>query len=54
MAERIKCAECGKFIPYDDMVSVPPAAKFFFEPESEFGREICEWVCAKCVKKDGV
>lgn len=44
--ERIKCAGCGRFIPYSDMES--GAAHFRFEPDSHKGPEICEWTCTKC------
>lgn len=47
---RINCSSCGRFIPHADMNS--GAAKFYFEPDSHKGPEICEWTCATCAIKE--
>lgn len=47
----IKCAACGKFIPYADMADGGPA-RFAYEPLSEFGPEVVEWTCATCSEKE--
>lgn len=46
----IKCAACGKFIPYADMQS--GRASFRHEPSSHFGPEVSEWTCAICEKRE--
>lgn len=47
----IKCADCGKFIPYDDMAR--GLASHYFEPSNHFGPEISEWTCNACVIEEG-
>lgn len=46
----IKCASCGKFIPYKEMKD-GGGAKYFYEPDSEYGHEISEWTCKACTDK---
>lgn len=42
----VKCAECGKFIPVDSILD--GAARYHFEPLSELGPEVGEWICLSC------
>ncbi len=44
--KQIKCAECGRFISYEDK-----KAKVYFEPDSDRGPEVVGWTCGKCVSK---
>jgi hypothetical protein len=46
----IRCADCGKFIPTTQLVD--DSARFFYQPDSEYGHEISEWTCAGCVQKE--
>ena len=43
-----RCVECGQFIA-DKML---PACHLHFEPLNEFGPEVCEWHCWKCVEQN--
>lgn len=43
----IKCVYCGRFISHADMQT--GEALFSFEPLSEFGPEVSEWTCRRCV-----
>lgn len=45
-----KCDGCGRFISYEEMES--GEAQFHFEPDSHFGPEVSEWVCAACLSKE--
>ena len=47
VVRQAKCAVCGRFISYAQM-GEGGKATFYFEPDSHFGPEICEWTCAKC------
>ena len=44
-----KCDCCGKFLSYDEMED---GARFYFEPLNEFGPEVIEWTCLKCIQKE--
>ena len=46
----LKCAACGKFIPYSQM-GEDGGARFHFVPDNEFGPEVAEWTCARCMEK---
>jgi hypothetical protein len=46
----IKCAGCGRFVSLAEMQD--DSAVFHFEPDSHFGPEVSEWVCAACAAKD--
>lgn len=46
----IKCVSCGRFIGYAAMQS--GRAAFEYTPDSEFTREVCDWRCAECEKRD--
>lgn len=46
----IKCADCGKFIPYADMES--GLASFEYTPDSDRSTELCLWICNACVIKE--
>jgi hypothetical protein len=50
----VKCAVCGKFIPYSDLDEREEGsrANFYFEPLSEYGPEVMEWICASCAAPD--
>lgn len=43
---QIKCNECGKFIPRNDIIN--NTAKYKFVPDSQFGPEKSYWVCQRC------
>jgi hypothetical protein len=45
-----KCCSCGRFIGYDEM-GEGGTASFYFEPDSDRGREISEWTCGACVAR---
>lgn len=47
MTDGIHCAACGRYMSYADMQS--GAAQCYFEPLSEFGPEVIEWTCARCL-----
>lgn len=53
MASEIKCADCGRYIPYGEMEAGGPA-RFEYTPLSEFTREKCEWTCGPCNTPDPV
>jgi hypothetical protein len=42
----IKCVECGKFVPYNEMKD---GAIFYHEPDNEYGPEVNEWTCHRCI-----
>jgi hypothetical protein len=44
----IKCAECGSFIGYREIDA--SEARHHFEPLSEFGPEVSEWICGRCIR----
>ena len=48
----IKCAECGTFVATDEMTD--GRAKFHYEPETEFGHELTEWVCERCIQRSAM
>ena len=41
-----RCVECGQFVPYDDFIT-GKATNILLTPESEFGYETYEVLCAK-------
>ena len=45
LADRIRCAECGKFLAVEQL----PHARHRFEPDSHFGPEISEWTGPCCL-----
>ena len=45
-----KCCDCGKFFGFGNDCGGQP--KMRYEPLSEYGPEVIEWTCAKCVLKD--
>ncbi len=51
MSAYIKCAACGKFIPYSEMID-GGGARFTFEPDSHKGPEVSEWTCKKCAENE--
>jgi hypothetical protein len=46
----VKCVSFGKFVSYSDM----DEAKLRFEPLNEFGPEVVEWTCSRCVVGDSL
>lgn len=47
----VKCIDCGKFIP-NEQLGEGGGAKFYFEPDNHFGPERSEWTCKACVEKE--
>ena len=47
----IKCAGCGKFLGYAEM-EPGGGAKHEFEPLSEFGPEVSDWIRRKCNERE--
>ena len=49
-----KCAECGRFIGYDELTpgSACPA-HIEFTPDNHFGPEETIWTCWQCTAGDG-
>ena len=45
-APGIKCAGCGRFVAYAAIDS--GEAEHHFEPLSEYGPEVSEWLCGDC------
>ncbi len=45
------CAVCGRFIPWSETVE-GGGARFEYTPDSEYTRELCEWICKKCSSKE--
>lgn len=45
-APGIKCVQCGRFIAEEAMRN--GTAKHHFEPLSEYGPEVSEWLCGEC------
>jgi hypothetical protein len=43
----MKCAHCGRFIANKQMIR-GGGARCEYEPDSHFGPERIEWLCAKC------
>jgi len=41
----LRCADCGKFIGHADL----PESRHYFEPLNEYGAEVSEWTCPRCV-----
>lgn len=46
----LKCADCGRFIPTSQLED--ESARYFYRPDSEYGHEISEWTCARCVRDE--
>lgn len=47
VAQTQRCISCGKFIA-DDMLQ---ACELHYEPLNEFGPEVIEWHCWRCLAK---
>jgi hypothetical protein len=48
--ENVRCANCGRYIPYSQM-EPGCGAKFHYTPLNEFGPEVIEWTCKACESK---
>lgn len=49
----IKCASCGRFIPYSEM-GPEGRAVFNFTPSSNRSDEESEWICGRCNTPESV
>jgi hypothetical protein len=46
-----RCCGCGHFLSYDEMAE-GGGAHCDFTPLNEFGPEVIDWTCRRCVEKE--